>query len=104
MGNPNKGEIGAVIRVDAGEDISSATSVLIILEPEVGTVKEFTATVPSSDITVDGATYTANEYAEYTTTSIDDLDYVGRWKKKLKENFSTTDIRQTNYVKFRVLS
>ena len=104
MSNPNKGEIGVIIRVDAGEDISSATKVLILAQPELGIIKEFVATVPSSDVTVDGITFTANEYAEFTTTSEDDLDYVGRWRNKIKATFSSTDIRQTNYVKFRVLA
>jgi hypothetical protein len=104
MSNFNKGEIGSIIRVDAGEDISTASSVLIILEPELGLTKEFTATVPASTVTVDGITYTANEYAEYTTASVEDLDYVGRWRKKIKSTFSSVDVRQTDYVKFRVLS
>ena len=99
----NDGEIGAVIRVDAGEDISSATSVLIKLQPEIGTEREFTATVPGVDVTVGDTTYSANEYAEYTTISEDDLDYAGRWNKKVESTFSSTDIRQTNYRRFRVL-
>ena len=104
MSNYNKGEIGAVIRVDAGEDISSATSVLIRLRPEVGEVTQFTATVPASSVTVGDTTYTANEYAEYTTLAETDLDYVGRWDKKAVSTFSSADIRQTDYERFRVLS
>ena len=103
MSNPNKGEIGVVIRVDAGEDISAATSVLILLQPELGAVKEFVATVPGSDVTVNGITYTANEYAEYTTTSEEDLDYAGKWRKKAESTFSSSRVTQTNYVKFGVL-
>ena len=57
-----------------------------------------------SPVTVNGVTFLANEYAEYTTLKEDDLDYVGRWRMKLKATFSDTDIRQTDYVKFRVLS
>jgi fructose-specific phosphotransferase system component IIB len=104
MSNFNKGEIGVILRVAAEQDISSASPVIIIAEPEVGTAKEFTATVPAVDVTVDNVTYTANEYAEYTTTSEEDLDYVGRWRMKLKATFSSTDVAQTNYVKFRVLA
>lgn len=99
----NKGEIGAVIRVQAGEDISSATSVLILAQPEIGTLKEFVATVPNSDITINGELFTANEYAQFTTTTVDDLDYAGRWRFKLESTFSPSDIRQTNYTKIRVL-
>ena len=104
MSNLNKGEIGSIIRVIAGEDISSATSVEMILEPELGAIKEFTATVPASTIVVDNITYTANEYAEYTTVSEEDLDYIGRWRKKIKYTFSSVDVKQTNYQKFRVLA
>jgi hypothetical protein len=104
MSNYNKGEIGSIIRVNAGEDVSSAASVVIILQPEAGTVKEFTATVPAVTVTVDNVTYTANEYAEYTTTSKEDLDYIGRWRKKVESTFSSVLVTQTNYVKFRVLS
>lgn len=104
MSNLNRGEIGSVIRVIAGEDISSATSVEMILEPELGAIKEFVATVPGVTIEVDGITYTANEYAEYTTVSEEDLNYIGRWRKKIKYTFSSVDVKQTNFQKFRVLA
>ena len=104
MGSLNKGEIGQPLRVNLGEDISGATEAIIEAQPEVGTLKKFTATVPNVSVTVDGVTLNANEYAEYTTLSKDDLDYEGRWRMKLDADFSSTDIRQTNYVKFRVLA
>lgn len=100
----NKGEIGQVIRVNYGSDISSAASVKIFIEPEFGTLKEFVATVPGVPVTVNGVTFEANEYAEYTTLSEEDLDYIGRNRKKVKVEFSSTDIQQTNYEKFRVLA
>lgn len=99
----HKGEIGVIIYVNYGDDISAATCV-ILCEPEAGTIKEFTATVPATDVTANGVTYLANKYALYTTTSTADLDYAGRWKKKLKVTFSASDIKQTNYENFRVLS
>ena len=80
MSGINIGEIGTPLRINVNEDISAATSVLIIAQPEVGTKKEFVATVPAED-----------------------LDYVGRWRMKLKPTISSTDIPQTDYVKFRVL-
>lgn len=103
MSTLNKGEIGQTLRINLGEDISAATEAIIYAEPEVGTKKEFVATIPGVDVTVGDETLYANEYAEYTTTSEDDLDYIGRWRMKLKATFDTTDIRQTNYQKFRVL-
>ena len=100
----NYKQIGAVIRVDAGYDISAATPTLK-LTPEVGMTAEYTTgvTIPAVDVTVDGVTYTANQYIEYTTTA-DELDYVGRWKKKAVLTFSATNIDQTNYEPFRVLA
>ena len=104
MTDINRGEIGVPLRINLGEDISSATETIIIAQPEVGTAKEFIATVPNTDVTVDGVTLLANEYAEYTTLNEEDLDYVGRWRMKLKATFSSTDVSQTNFVKFRVLA
>ena len=103
MSDLNKGEIGQPLRINLGEDISLATSAIIYAEPEVGAIKEFTATIPVVDVTVNGETLLANEYAEYTTLTADDLDYAGKWRMKLKATFSSTDIRQTNYERFRVL-
>jgi len=100
----NKGEIGATIYADFGSDISAATSIKMILEPEVGTAKEFTAVLGASDITVDNTDYTANEYAYFTTTKENDLDYIGRWRKKLEVTFSSSSVLQSDYSKFRVLS
>lgn len=103
MSNLNFNEVGSVIRVNAGEDISLSTPTLILL-PEVGNQKDITdgVTIPNSDVTVGNETLFANEYIEYFT-KLGDLDYTGRWKSKAKLDFSSTDIRQTDYQKFRVL-
>ena len=104
MGNLNYNEIGQPIRINLNEDISLSTPTLILL-PEVGMVKNITdgVTIPNSSVTVDGETLLANEYIEYYTKD-GDLDYTGRWKFKTKLNFSTTDVRSTDYQKFRVLA
>jgi hypothetical protein len=104
MSDLNKGEIGQPLRIDLGVDISLATDAIIRAQPEVGTTKEFPATIPAVDVTVDGVTLLANQYAEYTTLTKEDLDYEGRWRMKLDATFSSTDKPQTNYVKFRVLA
>ena len=104
MTDLNKGEIGQPLRVNLGEDISLATTATILAKPEIGTEKEFIATIPAVPVTVDGVTLNANEYAEYTTLTKDDLDYEGRWRMRLKADFSSTSVRKTNYVKFRVLA
>ena len=104
MGNLNKNEIGQPIRINLGEDISLSTPTLI-LQPEVGNAKEITTgvTVPAVPVTVGDETLLANEYIEYFTLE-GDLDYIGRWRFKAKLDFSSTDIRQTDYQKFRVLA
>lgn len=103
MSNFNFKEVGSVIRVNAGEDISLSTPTLI-LQPELGNTKNITdgVTIPAVPVTVGGETLNANEYIEYFT-KYEDLDYVGRWKKKAKLDFNSTDIRQTDFQKFKVL-
>ena len=104
MSDLNKGEIGQPLRINFGEDISNATEALILSQPEIGTTKEFVATIPATPVTVNGTTFNANEYVEYITTSKEDQDYVGRWRYKAKLTFSSTDVRQSNYFKYRVLN
>lgn len=103
MSNLNCNEIGQVIYINLGEDISAATPSLI-LSPEVGMIKEITSgvTVGDEDVTVDNETYYADEYIKYTTKD-SDLDYVGRWKKKAKLTYSSINVEQSDYIKFRVL-
>ena len=104
MSDLNKGEIGQPLRINFGEDIRAATDVLILSQPEVGSTKEFVATIPGVPVTFGGVTFNANEYVEYITVSEEDQDYVGRWRYKAKLTFSPSDIRQSNYFKYRVLS
>lgn len=101
--NINIGEIGTIIRVNVGKDITSSVPTLILL-PEYGNLKEFTegVTIPNVDYTFEDTTLCAGEYIEYAIKQ-DDLDYVGRWKKKAKLTYSAVDVQETNYVKFRVL-
>jgi len=103
MANLNFNEIGAIIRINVGKDISLSTPTLV-LQPEVGLEKEITTgvTIPNVQVVTDAETFEPSEYIEYTTIT-DDLDYVGRWKKKAKLEFSTSNIEQTDFEKFRVL-
>lgn len=93
-------EYGQVIYFNADEDISANTNTLI-LEPQEGTAKEVSATIGGTDITVNGATYTANEYVSYTVVP-KDIDYPGFWRVKLKSKYSSTKELQTDYKKFVV--
>ena len=103
MSDLNYNEIGSIIRVNLGYDISASTPTLI-LQPEVGTASEITqgVTIPNVQVITDKETFEPNEYIEYTTVD-GDLFYIGRWKKKARLEFSTTDIQQNNFEKFRVL-
>jgi len=102
--NFNFNEVGQVIRINVGKDISTSTPTLV-LQPEVGNTKLITSgvTIPVIDIEVGNDTFFANEYIEYFTKD-GDLDYVGRWNKRVKLDFSSTNIEKTDFVKFRVLS
>ncbi len=103
MSNLNFNEVGSVIRVNLGYDITGTIPTLI-LQPEIGIDKEFVTgvTIPVSTIITDLETFTAGEYIEYTTID-GDLDYVGRWRKKAKIKVDNADIQQSDFVKFRVL-
>ena len=99
----NYNEVGQVIRVDVGRDITTATPTLKLL-PQTGSAKEFTSgvTIPLVDVTVGEEEFLSGEYIEYTTKD-KDLDFVGLWRKKAILEFSGSDIEQTNYESFRVL-
>ncbi len=103
MSNLNFNEVGQVIRVNAGSDITLSVPTLR-LAPEYGEKKEFTngVTIGTTDIVVDNEDWFSGEYIEYTTVDRD-LDYVGRWKKKAILTYSSSNIAQTDYTKFRVL-
>ena len=100
----NLNEVGSIIRVNLGYDITASTPSLI-LQPELGETKVITTgvTIPNVTVETDLETFTAGEYIEYKTID-GDLDYVGRWRKKAELNFSSTNIQQNNFEKFRVLS
>ena len=104
MDNLNIGEIGAVIRVNLGYDISDTTPTLI-LEPEVGYEKHFTdgVTIPIVAFETELESFCAGEYIEYST-KVGDLDYVGRWRKKAKIKVDENNIQQNDFQKFRVLA
>ena len=102
--NLNFNEIGSPIRVNVGYDITASTPTLI-LQPEIGETKLITTgvTIPGVTVETDLETFTSGEYIEYQTID-GDLDYIGRWRKKAKLDFSSTDIQQNDFTKFRVLA
>lgn len=104
MSNLNHNEVGSVIRVNLGYDITASTPTLV-LEPETGNTKEITqgVTIPLVTLETELETFNSGEYIEYTTID-GDLDYTGRWRKKAKLEFSVSDIQQNDFEKFRVLA
>lgn len=107
MSNLNFNETGQVIRVQLGQDLT-LTSPLptpsLTLQPELGQTIKITdgVTIPDVDVTVGNELFCAYEYIEYTTKD-GDLDYVGRWKQKYTLEFSSANIQQGNFERFRVL-
>lgn len=101
----NVGEYGQVFRFNAFQDISSGTPTLK-LRPKYGTTITVTTadgvTIPDSAINVNGQTFNANEYIEYTVKE-GDLTYAGRWEAKLEVLYSPTDRSVTDWKRFTVL-
>lgn len=93
-------EYGQKVYVNLGEDLSAATDLKIHLIPEIGEIKEKTATLGTTNITVDDEDFIANEYLEYTTLS-GDLDFTGLWKARAFANL-TASRRVIREVIFRV--
>ena len=104
MQNFNKDDVGAKLYINFGEDISTATSYGMTIEPERGPKQEVTPTLGTSDVTVGNQDFLANQYVYYALTSEQFENDVGRARAKAKASFSSTDIRSTDYVMFRVMA
>ena len=82
----NKGEYGqTVYTIDFQEDISSASELTFVLEPQSGdkltkSIADGVA-VGASNITVDDQDLIANQYLTYVIKE-GDLKYVGTWRLK----------------------
>lgn len=68
MAQAHKGDIGTIIKIDLGEDISTATVRKIKYRKPDGTMGEWTAAAHGTTA------------VKYTTTAVADLNQVGRWK------------------------
>lgn len=102
----NKGEYGDVIYVNFGQDISSATSLTIEIEPKFGEKLTKVAgdgvSVGSSNVAVADQIYLANRYLKYTTKS-GDIDKSGQWRYRGTANLSSTSKLVTDFELVRVL-
>lgn len=103
--NLNKNEYGQKVYVNMGEDVSTATTITMILQPQIGEKLEKVAAdgvaVGSTNITVDDENLIANEYLEYTIKE-GDLSYSGMWRKKGEAQLTSTNKVISNYSKFEV--
>lgn len=101
--NFNCGEYGSILRVNLGEDISTGTSLTVILEPRRGDEKEFTSNVAlgTSNTNVDDETYLANQFLEYTLQN-GDLDFIGAWRARGSAIVSG-ELIKSDYINFTVL-
>lgn len=115
----NKNEYGQVIRVNLNQDVSTNTSLEVIIQPELGHSKNAhrdtdkprgavvvanpDVTVGTTTITVGDETYSANEYLEYTIKP-DDLSKSGTWRAKGAADISSTNRVVGDYKRFTVLA
>jgi len=104
--NYNKDECGQLIYANLGQDVSTATELTMVLEPEIGNKKEKTVSdgvsVGTSNLSINDETYLANEYIKYTIKE-DDLDYAGLWRVKGKAKLSSTNMVIGDFNRFTVL-
>ena len=106
--NYNKDEFGQLIFADMGQDVSTATELKLILQPQVsvnGDKKEKAGTdgvtVGTVNVVVDDETFLANEYLQYTIKE-DDFDKAGLWRVKGEALLSSTNRVIGDYRRFTV--
>lgn len=106
MADLNKDEYGQTIYVNLGQDVSTATALNFVLEPQIGDKLERSASdgvaVGTSNITVDDETYQANQYLEYTIKE-GDMEYAGLWRIRGEATLSATKKVIGDYRIIRVL-
>ena len=101
--NFNNGEYGSILRVNLGVDISTGTSLTVVIEPARGDKKSFTNNVAlgTVNVDVDDQSFLANQYLEYTLQD-GDLDQVGQWRQRGSAIVSG-ELIKSDFVRFTVL-
>ena len=106
MPDLNIGEFGQKVYVNMGEDVSSASTLSFILEPQSGEKLTKAAAdgvaVGSANIDYEDQTFIANEYLEYTIKE-GDLTYAGTWRLKGECLLTTTNKVISDYSYIEVL-
>ena len=100
----NDGEYGSVLLINLGADISSGSSLTVLIEPKRGDSKEFTSNiiVGTVDITVDDQDFLADQYLEYTLQD-GDLDFIGQWRARGSVILGG-ELIKSDFVRFTVLA
>lgn len=113
MLNYNIDAYGEQLPVNFGEDISSATSYTMTLQPTYGDKQDLTGVLGTSDTTFGDELYLANQFVYYLTTSgqfksADDSDTEGVavnqgqiWRKKATAVYASST-KGTKFSQFRV--
>jgi len=106
MARYNVDEFGQLIYANMRENISTATELKLILQPQVsvhGEKKEITTglTVGTVNLNVNDETFLANQYIIYTTKD-GDLDKAGLWRVKGEALLSSTNRVISDYKIFTV--
>ena len=96
-----KDSYGDILYVDMGEDVSTNTSLNMVIQPQFGEKLERTPTVGSSTITVNDEVYTANEYLQYTTVE-GDISKKGKYRLQGIVQISATSKALSNYKTIEV--
>lgn len=106
MANLNKGEYGQKVYVNMGEDVSGASTITFILEPQSGEKLTKQAAdgvaVGASNVAYEDQTFIANEYLEYTIKD-GDLTYAGTWRLKGECLLTSTNKVISDYSYIEVL-
>lgn len=102
MPNINKNEYGQTLRVNLGEDISTATAYDFIIEPKYGEKLEKTGVLGTVNVVEGDETYLANQYLQYTIAD-GDIDQAGQWRMKGEADLSATSKVISDYKYFTVL-
>lgn len=109
MASLNKGEYSQEIYVDFLTDISLATGLTVIIQPELSSGDGETVyatgasvTLGTIDIVVGDEVYNANEYIKYTIED-GDLSKSGTWRVKGIAEISSLNKIISDYKRFTVL-
>jgi len=102
----NQSEYGQVLRVNFGQDVSSATDLSFTIQPKYGSSIEKTqlsgVSVGTSNTEVGDKTYLANEFIQYTIEPTN-LNFSGEFRMKGKAKLSATNELVSDYEYVQVL-